>query len=130
VSHQLTIELSVDAPRQIRRCLDRYTERIEQPLSTDLRLLSSELVANAVQHSRRPDGDPIDSQLTIQPKSIRVEVIDQGEGTDPLRSRSHMPPSGLRYVELLSDRWSGGSENSFSVWLEIDTEHSLITRKR
>jgi hypothetical protein len=75
VSHQLTIELSVDAPRQIRRSLDRYTERIDQTLF---------------------------AHATV----------------------------GLRYVELLSDRWSGGSENSFSVWLEIDTEHSLITRKR
>jgi two-component sensor histidine kinase len=92
---------------------------------------SSELVSNAVQHSGRPKGDPIEYRLTIFPKTILVEVADRGEGTNQLRPRTGTPPSGLGVVELLSDRWAGSAQaGTFNVWLEIDIEPSLIQRKQ
>jgi hypothetical protein len=48
VGHELTLALSPDAPRQIRRSLDRYIGLLQQSLLDDLVLVSSELVSNAV----------------------------------------------------------------------------------
>jgi len=62
---------------------------------------------------------------------VRVDVIDGGKRTKAVRPRSQTPPSGLQYVELLSDRWSSGATDSFRVWFEIDTQTSgLIGRKQ
>jgi anti-sigma regulatory factor (Ser/Thr protein kinase) len=131
VSHILTFPLSVDAPRQARRSFDRYTGTIEEALLDDLRLLSSEIVTNAVQHSGCPRGDPLRIEVTTARDLIRVEVIDGGKRTRPVRPRSQTPASGLQYVALLSDRWSSGATNSFRVWFEIDIQASgLIRRKR
>jgi len=131
VGHELTLALSPDAPRQIRRSLDCYIGLLQQSLLDDLVLVSSELVSNAVQHSGRPKGDPINYRLTIFPKTILVEVADRGVGTDQLRPTTGTPPSGLGLVELLSDRWAGSAQaDTFNVWLEIDIEPSLIKRKQ
>jgi len=131
VGHELTLALSPDAPRQIRRSLDRYIGLLQQSLLDDLVLASSELVSNAVQHSGRPHGDPIDYKLTIFPKTILVEVAARGVGTNQLRPNTSTPPSGLGLVELLSDRWAGSARTgAFNVWFEIDIEPSLIRRKQ
>ena len=131
MGHELILALSPDAPRQIRRSLDRYIGLLQQSLLDDLILVSSELVSNAVQHSGRPEGDPINYRLTVFPKTILVEVADRGVGTGQLRPTTGTPPSGLGLVELLSDRWSGSAQaDTFNVWLEIDIEPSLIRRKQ
>ena len=131
MGHELTLGLSPDAPRQIRRSLDRYIGLLQASLLDDLILVSSELVSNAVQHSGRPKGDPIDYRLTIFPGTILVEVADRGVGTGQLRAITGAPPSGLGLVELLSDRWAGSAQaDRFNVWLEIDIEPSLIRRKQ
>jgi anti-sigma regulatory factor (Ser/Thr protein kinase) len=131
MSHILTIPLSVEAPRRARRSFDRYTGTIEEALLDDLRLLSSEIVTNAVQHSRCPQGEPLRFEVTTARDLVRVDVIDGGKRTKAVRPRSQTPPSGLQYVELLSDRWSSGDTGSFRVWFEIDTQTSgLIGRKQ
>ena len=62
---------------------------------------------------------------------MRVEVVDQRDGIQPLRPRALAPPSGLGYVELHSDRWSSGTVDSFHVWFEIDVKtDGLIERVR
>jgi hypothetical protein len=125
----VTIPLSGHAPGQARHALDRYRERIEEGVLDDLRLLTSELVSNAVTHSRRGEGDPITVTFTLASERIRVEVVDRGEGVVELRPRSIAPPSGLQFVELISDRWSSLISNSFHVWFEIDvTENHLLHR--
>ena len=117
---QLTVGLSLDAPREARQSLDRYREHIEESLFDDLRILASELVTNGVRHSGRPQGDPIALTVSPKPRLLRVDVVDGGEGVTPLRPRSQVPPSGLRYVELLSDRWGSDAAEAFHVWFEID----------
>lgn len=129
--HQLTIELSANAPRQVRHSFDRHAGRIEETLLDDLRLLSSEIVTNAVEHSGRPQGDPITIETAVESDLVRIEVVDQGNGICPLQPRSSQPPSGLGYVDLLSDRWSSTTANSFQVWFEIDVKsNGLIERDR
>ena len=127
---RMTLVLSLDAPRRARHFFDRYQDEIEASLLDDLRIASSELVTNAVAHSGRPEGDPIEMVTTVSAEMIRVQVTDQGDGPAPLQPRSLTPPSGLAFVGLLSDRWSGETIESFRVWFEIDTRtNGLIRRK-
>jgi len=129
MEHSVTVALSEHAPRETRHCFDRYSDRMGVALLADLRILSSEIVTNAVQHSGRETGDPIEIVVTIRPDAVRVEVIDQGEGTTSLQPRSTVPPSGLQYVELMSDRWSSYT-GSFHVWFEIDTYPDKLIQRR
>ena len=128
MGHRMTVELSVHAPREIRKSLDRYEGGIEASLLDDLRLVSSELVANAVRHSGRPEGDPIEFQFNILPGKVRIQVIDQGDRAEHLEARASN--SGLHLVDKMSDRWASSLGNAFHVWLEIDTDPVLIERKR
>jgi len=91
-------------------------------LLNDVVLLASEIATNAVQHSGRPDADPLIVQAHELEDVLRVEVTDRGSGVHNLEARSVEPPSGLGYVHLLSDRWSSTVRASFQVWFEIDVE--------
>ena len=124
----MTVALSVHAPREVRQSFEQFTDKVHRDLLDDLRILSTEIVTNAVRHSGRPEGDPIEVVTTFSPTNVRVEVIDQGAGIEPLVARSASPPSGLRLVELVSDRWSS-SVGSFHVWFEIDTHTNTLTRR-
>jgi anti-sigma regulatory factor (Ser/Thr protein kinase) len=124
----MTVGLSDQAPREVRHLFERFAEFTEEALLDDLRILSTEIVSNAVRHSGRPPGDPIEVVTTFTSTNVRVEVIDQGQGSTQLTPRSTSPPSGLQLVELVSDRWA--SVGSFHVWFEIDTHtDGLIGRK-
>ena len=118
---QLTLALSVHAPRQVRHSLEaRYVDSMERSLLDDLTLLASEVVTNAVQHSGCPQGDPLDVQTTVLDGVLRLEVTDRGAGMGTLAPRAIDPPSGLGYLQILSDRWSSRVNGSFRVWFEID----------
>jgi len=121
VDDDVTVALSLHAPSQVRRSLEsRYSESMDRPLLDDVVLLTSEMVTNAVQHSGRPDGDPLSVQASVSDGVLRIEVADLGHGVYNLEVGSVDPPSGLRFVQLLSDRWSSRINGSFRVWFEID----------
>jgi anti-sigma regulatory factor (Ser/Thr protein kinase) len=86
----------------------------------DLTILASEVVTNAVQHSGCPHGDPLHVRTTVLDGVLRMEVTDRGAGVEMLAPRSIDPPSGLGFLQMLSDRWSSRISNSFLVWFEID----------
>ena len=126
----LTVGLSVDAPRQARHSLAVYREQIEESVFDDLCVLTSELVTNAVQHSGRPPRDPIAITVTPGPDILRVDVTDGGACTTPLRARSFEPPSGLQYVELMSNRWGSEADNdTCRVWFEIDVTQNAVLHR-
>src|SRR6476661_5626550 len=131
MEQRIMLTLSDRAPREARDFFDRFDHRISPALLDDLRIMTSEIVTNSVEHSGRPQGDPIEVTTSITTDMVRVEVRDEGRGIVPLKPRSSEPPSGLQYVELLSDRWSGRRADSFHVWFEVDTDTRtpLITRK-
>ncbi len=127
----LTVGLSVDAPRQARHLLAVYRDQIEESVFDDLCVLTSELVTNAVQHSGRPRRDPIAITVSPGPDVLRVDVTDGGACTRPLRVRSFEPPSGLRYLELMSDRWGSEAGNdTCRVWFEIDVAQNAVLHHR
>jgi hypothetical protein len=69
--------------------------------------------------------------MTVKPESriLRVDVADGGEGVTPLRPRSQVPPSGLEYVERLSDRWGSDAADLFHVWFEIDVVANRVLHR-
>ena len=126
MEHAVTVGLSLTAPREVRRSLERrYAGSMERSLLDDVTVLTSEVVTNAVQHSGRPQGDPLTVDATVTDDVLRVEVTDKGHGVAELEPRSMSPPSGLGYMQILSDRWSSRANGSFLVWFEID----VVTRR-
>jgi histidine kinase-like protein len=127
VVFEMTIPLSVRAPGQARTELETtYAETMDRPLLDDIKLMTSELVTNAVQHSGCPDGDPLLLRATVIDGVLRVAIGDGGWTTDSVEARSTYPPSGLGVVRLLSDRWSSYRDGHFTVWFEIN----VTTRTR
>ena len=127
----MTVALSVEAPGRVRRSLERhYVDSIERSLLDDITVMASELVTNAVQHSGRPDGDPIEVTAQESGGVFRVVVTDGGVGMDRMVARSSDPPSGLRLVQLLSDRWASSQTHSFEVWFEIDVTRRALKLAR
>ena len=91
----MMLTLSVHAPRQVRDSLElQYAGSMERSLLDDVRLLTSEVVSNAVQHSGRPTGDPLTMESSVVGDVLRVEVTDCGKGVFELTPRTTSPPSG------------------------------------
>jgi anti-sigma regulatory factor (Ser/Thr protein kinase) len=129
---KITVPLSGEAANHVRDALEtQYAGKMDHSLLDDVKIGASELAANAVRHSGRPEGDPITLTSSVSEGVLRIEVIDQGPGLTPLVARQTPPTSGLHFVEVLSDRWSSKHENSFHVWFEIDlTPGAPITRAK
>lgn len=117
----MTVALSPQAPRTVRDSLEtEYAQAMDRSLLDDIKVMASEAITNAVVHSGRPNGDPISVSSSVRDGVLRVEIADQGRGVPDLRARSVDPPSGLGFLEILSDRWSGEQGETFNVWFEID----------
>ncbi len=127
----MMLALSIRAPRQVRDSLElQYAGSMERSLLDDVRLLTSEIVSNAVQHSGRPAGDPLTMESSLVGGVFRVDVSDGGRGKPELTPRTMSPPSGLGIVQMLSDRWSSHQNDTFRVWFEIDVETAATVRRK
>ena len=126
----MTVALSHQAPRTIRDSLEtEYALTMDRALLDDVKVMASEAVTNAVIHSGRPDGDPISVSANVTESVLHIEVGDQGKGVANLSARSLDPPSGLGFLDILSDRWSSRQDGSFHVWFEIDiTSRTMLAR--
>jgi len=120
--------LSIRAPGLARRRLAEYQAVLEPGLYDDVRIVTSELVSNAVLHSGKAEGDPITVTTSLAANVFRIEVIDWADVISVLRPVHHRR-SGLAYVEILSDRWSGSTTTPFSVWAEIDVHTNGLVRR-
>ena len=114
------IPRDAQAPWHARRAVEQLGSSIDDDVRPDVLLLVSELVTNSVKY-----GDEGALRLQIEakgPRTLRVEVVDQGGGFTPeARDRPGAEPGGwgLHLVEALTDRW-GVYEGSTHVWFEID----------
>lgn len=94
----------------------------------DLVLLTSEVVTNAVQHSR---AGTIEISLVAGSTFTRIEVGNPGQSWDGRpESRKSEPDEaggwGLFLVEQLSDRWGVG-DSDHTVWFEFDHPESNLS---
>src|SRR2546425_5577979 len=72
--------VGLPAAAEARRSVDELAASIPPDRLQDLRLIVSELVANAVQHAGLDAEDRIRVKLEMSTDRVRVEVIDFGRG--------------------------------------------------
>jgi anti-sigma regulatory factor (Ser/Thr protein kinase) len=118
------IQLSCDraAPRRAREALT-LLDGIDV-VREEARLVTTELVANAVLHGGGGPDDEIELVAERVPAGIRIAVIDRGgSDTEPHLSakdpRSGEGGLGLRLVESLSQRWGIERLERLRVWAEL-----------
>jgi anti-sigma regulatory factor (Ser/Thr protein kinase) len=118
-------QLSLDVPRDrtgftmARAVIQEYlTGDATQDEVSDVRLIMSELVTNAVMHGQ----GPITLRLTVEGELIRGEVVDEGGGFErEIRERGSdaIGGRGLLLVASLAHRW-GVHDGSSHIWFELD----------
>lgn len=112
----LTLQATPQAPAAARAAIDRFGVGLSEEQRFNLRLLVSELVANAVRHG----GGPIRVTGRSGPERLYVEVSDRGGGFD-WRSGPPCPNEGrgLPLVAALADRWGLTFGDGTTAWFEL-----------
>lgn len=86
-------------------------------------LLTSELCANAVRHSRSGDGGTFEVTVCQRPGSLRIEVRDDGSASTPVPKAAggcSEEGRGLDIVASLAHRWGHrGDEHGRCVYFEL-----------
>ena len=99
---------------------------LEQPLPvdrSDVLLLTSELVTNAVRHAGSAPLDDVIVRVHANDAHVRVEVLNPGASFDP--PAPAVPSAtgtglGLFLVDTLANTWGVESEGSRTkVWFEL-----------
>lgn len=108
-----------DAPRLARHSLTEWLgAAIEDHELDTVKLLTSELVANAVLHGK----GKIVLRAELDEDRVLVEVIDEGKGFER-HVRAHdfdaLEGRGLAIVESEASRW-GIHEGTTHVWFELE----------
>lgn len=96
------------------------------PVAETAMLLTSELVTNAVRHSRSRSAGGMVSLVVLQdPAGVRIEVTDDGSDTgapvvkaDAFASDGH----GLMLVQTLAEQWGylRSGTTATTVWFRLD----------
>jgi anti-sigma regulatory factor (Ser/Thr protein kinase) len=113
-------------PRAVRAARSWLSEtaaaRIGTPRQSDLELVVSEIVSNAVCHGQT--GGTIQLAATHKPEFLCVQVTDDGPGLVPRPGAMASEENGgfgLFLVERLTRRWGVTRENRRTrVWFEFD----------
>jgi anti-sigma regulatory factor (Ser/Thr protein kinase) len=121
MSTTLRVDIDRDrrAPAAAREAVGSLEGRVDAELIPDAKLLASELVTNSVKYG---GSGPVTLAATSEgPAHLRVEVIDQGVGFEPVardKPKTDVGGWGLHLVESLSERW-GVHAGSTHVWFEL-----------
>jgi len=98
---KIELEPTRAAPVEARRAIgDCLGDSLPATTVHELRVVATELVANAVEHG---PGEPIQLSIAVEPDgTVRGEVDDRGSG------RIALAPGGLglRIVDALVDSWA------------------------
>jgi|SRR3954469_2554154 anti-sigma regulatory factor (Ser/Thr protein kinase) len=112
-----------NAPRSsaaARRIVERLEPELDPETLSNLRLLVSELVTNAVEHV--PGDQDIVITVSLRGDRVRVEVTDEGPGFTYRKREAGDPKGsgwGLHFVDLLSESWGAMTQDGSSVWFEM-----------
>lgn len=124
---QVAIEVPVDpgAPAAARDLVTSALADVSIPQERfeDLRLLTSEIVTNVVQHAGLKSGDSIALGVEVYEDRVRVNVADDGPGFDPSDLPEPSPERaggwGLHLLTQLSDEWGVIRNERNLVWFEV-----------
>jgi anti-sigma regulatory factor (Ser/Thr protein kinase) len=120
---ELRLDRDDKAPAQARAAVSAWCEPlgISGARAQALVLLVSELVSNAVLHSKAHPGSAVTLAARLERQAMRVSVSDAGEGFEP-RPRDPARLSdgyGLFLLDRLASRWGVETAGSTSVWFEL-----------
>jgi anti-sigma regulatory factor (Ser/Thr protein kinase) len=100
-------------------------------VATDMAVLTSEVVSDAVGHASTTEWEEIVLRVN-RDKRIRVEVIDGGTGFNqftPVRPAPNDSGLGLFLVDQLASAWGVDRRGDCTiVWFEVDSETSRWPR--
>jgi len=125
VSTPLRIDLKrdVQAPGLARAAVSDWSLGIDVARARlqTLVLLVSEVVSNAVLHSKAPPETAITLTARLEGDMVHVSVSDAGEGFTPReRDPEHIGDGyGLFLLDKIASRWGVDAEDSTSVWFEL-----------
>jgi len=117
----MTFEASADAPSRARR----WIEPLLPADGRDAGLVAiSEIVTNALVHSRLDSQEQVEVQVAPGVDGLRVSVRHRGESfaVEPkLRELGEIGGWGLRLVETLSKAWGVEriDEHAILIWFEV-----------
>lgn len=123
--HSVRLELPTQtaAIAQARASLDELEAQLDPIALSDLRLLVSEVVTNAIRHTNAPENGRI--LLVVEPgrDGVRVEVHDEGPGFTapavPAPRATGTSGWGLFLVERLARRWGVETAPRPYVWFVL-----------
>lgn len=114
---------SPGAPREARRALEELiAPLVDEPVLEDAKLLTSELVTNAIRHGPRDPDAVVSLRVRLQDGIVHIEVTDAGHGFSPPPAdrRSDIGGWGLVLVERVAQRWGIENGSPTTVWFELD----------
>jgi hypothetical protein len=120
----IDLPLEPASARRAREQLEPFREALDEITFSDLRLLVSELIVEALNAESETHNARVGLRAEFHDGRVRVEVME-GDGAFRLPSRRPEPGEpgwGLYLVGRLSSRWGlrRGPERS-SVWLEVES---------
>lgn len=114
------------APAMARsKIVEELTAVLEPRRLDDARVMTAELVSNAVRHAPPERDGSVTLDIQREPHLIRIVVRDGGRHMDvneltlDARSEGHY---GLFVVDAMADRWGFSIDGDKGVWFEVDTE--------
>jgi len=121
---QLRLPAESIAPALARAGIRPVTDGLSERAAADIALLTSEIVANAVQHASETAADEVIVRIGGD-DMIRVEVLDCGVLFDPPTPRRPWDARpngwGLYLVDSVARAWGVESEGpGKKVWFELD----------
>ena len=117
------ITATPDSVRDAReRVVETASELLRDERLAELRLVTSEVITNAVRHGG--SGEPVRVRALVTEDFLCVKVTDAGPGIAP-RPRATAPADdggfGLVLVESLTRRWGMTREEGRTrIWFEFD----------
>jgi anti-sigma regulatory factor (Ser/Thr protein kinase) len=118
----LELERNVQAPAIARAAVNGICHDLDPtgPEQNTLMLLVSEVVSNAVLHSRAPADAPVLLTATVGENIVRIAVTDAGFGFTP-GSHEQRPGGGygLYLLDRAASRWGSDRVGGTRVWFEL-----------
>ena len=121
----LTIPGTPQHVASARMFIARTASRVPGIDSDAATVLTSELVTNAIQHTRSGDGGEVTVVVIGLPDGVRVEVTDQGSpGAPVVKSDLYAADGhGLYLVQQLAGKWGYLRDpTGTTVWFHLPTD--------
>jgi serine/threonine-protein kinase RsbW len=117
----LAVRCDQSAPETVRAALDEVPGL--DSVRDDARLVASELVTNAVLHSKCAPDDLIEFRAQRGQDQLLISVHDPGDSdqTPELKPKADRAEGGLglRIVQQLARRWGAECPDGHRVWAEL-----------